>query len=116
MKKGIEAIDIIYKQELDFLSLARLNLLKKNTHLQELLLKKDNEVDTSLPPMNNSSCTAPSGQPFTLNPSFQIISVGGIKVIPLPATVPIIVSSLMSPTLVLIAIIWIMIRKKIWNI
>src|SRR5947207_10762396 len=57
MEKGIEATDIIYKRELDSLSSARLNLLEKNAHLQELLLKKEprgashNEVDTLSPPM-----------------------------------------------------------------
>ena len=56
MEKGIEATDIIYKRELDSLSSARLNLLEKNAHLQELLSKKEprgashNEVDT-LPPL-----------------------------------------------------------------
>ncbi|RIA80160.1 hypothetical protein C1645_839200 [Glomus cerebriforme] len=73
MKKGIEASDNIYKWELDSLSSARLNLLEKNAHLQELLSKKDNEVDTPPPPMNDSS------QPSTLNPSSQIISVGGAE-------------------------------------
>src|SRR2546430_330506 len=130
MEKGIEATDIIYKRELDSLSSARLNLLEKNAHLQELLSKKEprgashNEVDTLPPPMNNSSCTAPSSQPSALNPSSQIISVGGAEeVVPLPLTsAPIIASSLMSPiiiysilTLLLVAIIWIVVGKKIWN-
>jgi len=78
-EKGIEATDIIYKQKLDSLSSARLNLLEKNTHLQELLSKKEprgashNEVDTLPPP----------------NLLFQIISVGGAKAVSLPATAPI---------------------------
>ncbi len=64
--------------------------------------------------MNNSS------QPSTLNLLSQIISVGSIEAMLLPATVPIIVSFLMSPiliysilTLILIAIIWIVVGKKI---
>jgi len=102
----------VYKQELDSLSLTRLNLLEKNAHLQKLLSKKDNEVDIPLPPMNNSSQLSPEGTLSTLNPSFQIISVGGAEVVSLPETAPIIMSFLMSPmliysilTLVLIAII-----------
>ncbi|UZO14850.1 uncharacterized protein OCT59_006294 [Rhizophagus irregularis] len=74
MEKGKEASDNIYKRELDIWSSERLKLMEKNTHLQELLSKKDNEVDTPSPFMNDSSCTAPSGQPSTLNPSSQIIS------------------------------------------
>ncbi|CAB4495839.1 unnamed protein product [Rhizophagus irregularis] len=79
MEKGKEASDNIYKRELDIRSSERLKLMEKNTHLQELLSKKDNEVDTPSPFMNDSSCTAPSGQPSTLNPSSQIISVGGAE-------------------------------------
>jgi predicted nucleic acid-binding Zn-ribbon protein len=48
---------------------------------------------------------------------------GGAEVVSLPASAPIIASSLMSPlitytilTLLLIAIIWIVVGKKIWNI
>ncbi len=124
MEKGIKSSNSIFRREIDSLSSARLNLLEKNAHLQELLSKKEprgashNEVDTLSPPMNNSSCTAPSSQPSALNPSSQIISVGGAEVVPLPATVPIITSSLMSPiliysilTLLLIAIIWLVVRK-----
>ena len=55
MKKGIESSNSIFRQKIDILSSARLNLLEKNTHLQELLLKKDNEIDTLLPPMNDLS-------------------------------------------------------------
>lgn len=46
MEKRIKAKDIIYKWELDILSSVWLKLIKKNAHLQELLMKKDNEVDT----------------------------------------------------------------------
>ncbi|GBB91432.1 hypothetical protein RclHR1_18720003 [Rhizophagus clarus] len=77
-----------------------------------LVLKKDNEANTLSPPINNSS------HPSTLNPLFQIISVGGAEVISLPASAPIIASFLMSPlitytilTLLLIAIIWFMVKK-----
>src|SRR6266498_2558085 len=75
MEKGIESSNNIFRREIDFLSSARLNLLEKNAHLQELLSKKEprgalhNEVDTLPPPMNNSSYTAPSSQPSALNPS-----------------------------------------------
>ncbi|RGB25848.1 hypothetical protein C1646_771186 [Rhizophagus diaphanus] len=121
MEKGKEASDNIYKRELDIWSSERLKLIEKNTHFQELLSKKDNEVDTPSPSMNNSSCTAPSGQPSTLNPLSQIISVGGAEVVSLPVTAPIIASSSMSPmliysilTLVFITIICFMARKW-WN-
>ncbi|CAG8739877.1 22373_t:CDS:2 [Rhizophagus irregularis] len=97
MEKGKEASDNIYKRELDIWSSERLKLMEKNTHLQELLSKKDNEVDTPSPFMNDSSCTAPSGQPSTLNPSSQIISVGGAEAVSLPTTATIIASSSMSP-------------------
>ena len=119
MEKGKESSDSMYKREMDILSSGRLNLLEKNAHLQELLSKKNNEVDTPPPLMNNSS------QPSTtLNPPSQIISVGGAEeVVPLPLTsAPIIADSLMSPmliysilTLLLIAIIWFVVGKKIWN-
>ena len=118
MEKGKESSDSMYKREMDILSSGRLNLLEKNAHLQELLSKKNNEVDTPPPLMNNSS------QPSTtLNPPSQIISVGGAEAISLPATAPIIASSLLSPiiiysilTLLLIAIIWLVVRKKLWNL
>ena len=82
-----------------------------------------NEVDHPPPLMNNSSCTTPSGQPSSLNPLSQIISVGSAEAVSLPATALIITSSLMLLiliysilTLVLIAIIWIVVGKKLWNI
>ncbi|PKY31355.1 hypothetical protein RhiirB3_448922 [Rhizophagus irregularis] len=87
MEKGKEASDNIYKRELDIRSSERLKLMEKNTHLQELLSNKDNEVDTPSPFMNDSSYTAPSGQPSTLNPSSQIISVGGAEAVSLPEMV-----------------------------
>ncbi|RIA85938.1 hypothetical protein C1645_830049 [Glomus cerebriforme] len=61
-----------------------LSLEVKVPKLKELLLKKNNEIDTLLPSINNSS------QPSALNPSSQIISVGGAEVVSLPATAPII--------------------------
>src|SRR6266540_2171814 len=115
MEKGIKATHEITSRELDALFLARSKLMKKNAHLQELLSKKNNEVDTPSPLMNNSS------QPSTiLNPPSQIISVSSAEAISLPATAPIIVSSLLSLiiiysilTLLLIAIIWLMVGKKL---
>src|ERR1044072_1021715 len=109
MEKGIEASDNIYKRELDIRSSERLKLMEENSSLRnQLVLKKEprgashNEVDTPPPPMNDSL------QPSTLNPSSQIITVGGADAVSLPAA-----RSLMSPmliysilTLVLIAIIW----------
>jgi hypothetical protein len=77
-----------------------------------------NKVDIPLPPMNNPS------QPSALNSLiFQTISVGGTEAVSLPTTTPIIASSLMSPmliyiilTLLILAIIWLVVGKKIWNI
>src|SRR3954464_11384996 len=59
MEKGIEATHEITSQERDALSLARLNLIKENSRLRELVSKKDNEVDSPSPPMNNSSQKLP---------------------------------------------------------
>ncbi|RIA81378.1 hypothetical protein C1645_837121 [Glomus cerebriforme] len=120
MEKGIESSDSIYKRELDIQSSERLKLIEENRSLRDqLALKKEprgashNEVDTPPPPMNNLS------QPSA--PSSQSISIGGAEAISLPATAPIIASSLMLPiiiypmlTIVLIVIIWIM-DKKWWN-
>ena len=129
MEKGIESSKNIYNQTIDSLFSTRSNLIEVNRSLREqLALKKNNEVDRPPSPMNNSSCIAPdsknpsgSGQPSSLNPSSQIISVGGAEAISLPATASIITNSLISPmliysilTLVLIAIIWFMVRKW-WN-
>ncbi|GBB94353.1 hypothetical protein RclHR1_02340010 [Rhizophagus clarus] len=122
IEKGIEASDNIYKWELDIWSSERLKLIEENSSLRnQLALKKDNEVEFLFPLMNHSSQLGHEGIPSALNPSSQIISVGGAEVMPLPATAPITTSSLISPmliysilTLVLIAIIWFMIRKY-WN-
>ncbi|CAG8555876.1 9742_t:CDS:2 [Ambispora leptoticha] len=94
LEKGVEAKDIIFKRVLDI-------------YLH------------SPPPMNENG----SGQLSVLNSSpSQTISVGGVEAMPLPTTAPIITSSLISPmitysilTLLLIAIIWIVVGKKIWN-
>ena len=87
------------------------------------MLKKDNKVDLPLSPINDSSHLNSKKILSTLNPSFQIISVGSIKVMPLPATAFILASFLISPiiiysilTLLLIAIIWLVVRKKLWNL
>ncbi len=59
MEKGIEATYKITSWERDALSSARLNLMEENSHLWEIILKKDNEIiDLSNPPpspMNDSS-------------------------------------------------------------
>src|ERR1051325_7836197 len=104
--------------------------MEENRSLRDqLALKKNNEVDLPPPPMNdikeNESEQIPKEfQLSALNPSpSQIFSAGGAEVVSLPATAPIIASSLMSPiiiysilTLLLIAIIWIVVWKKLWNI
>src|SRR5436190_19879476 len=58
-----------------------------------------------------------------MNDSSQIISAGGAEMVSLPTTAPILASSLMSPiiiysilTLLLIAIIWYVVGKKLWNL
>ncbi|RIA84138.1 hypothetical protein C1645_832723 [Glomus cerebriforme] len=127
-EKGKETSDNIYKRELDIRSSERLKLMEKNSSLRDqLALKKEprgashNEVDTPPPPMNDSSCRAPSGQPSTLNPSSQIISVGDAEAVSLPVTAPIIASSSMSPMLIysILTLVFIMIicfmSRKWWN-
>ncbi|GBC01349.1 hypothetical protein RclHR1_04150013 [Rhizophagus clarus] len=122
MEKGIESSKNIYNQTIDSLFLTRSNLIEANRSLREqLALKKNNEVDRPPPPINNSSQLGPEETLSTSNPSSQIISVGGAKAVSLPATAPIVTSSLISPmliysilTLVLITIICFMARKW-WN-
>src|SRR5207245_721284 len=98
MEKGKESSDSMYKREIEILSSGRLKLIDENRSLRDqLALKKDNEVDTPPPPMNDSSQLGPEGTLSTFNSSSQIISVGGAEAVPLPATAPIIASSLMSP-------------------
>ena len=56
MEKGIEATDIIYKRELDIWSSERLKLMEENSSLRDqLAFKKDNEVESPSPLINNSS-------------------------------------------------------------
>ncbi|GES86508.1 hypothetical protein GLOIN_2v1777817 [Rhizophagus clarus] len=49
----------------------------------QLASKKNNEVDTPSPPMNDSSQLDPEGTLSTFNPSSQIISVGGAEAVSL---------------------------------
>jgi hypothetical protein len=115
MEKGIETSNNIFKREIDIRSSERLKLMEENRSLKDqLALKKEprashNEVDPPPPPMNNSL------QLPALDPT---ISIGGAEAVSLPASAPIIATSLISPmvtysilTLVLIAIIWFMARK-----
>ena len=55
MEKGIEATHEITSREIDALRKARLNSMEENRSLRDQLVsKKDNEVDTPFPSMNNS--------------------------------------------------------------
>src|SRR2546429_5963446 len=120
MEKEIELSNNIFKQEIDIRSSERLKLMEENRSLRnQLVSKKDNEVDPSPQSMNDSSQLGPKGTISTLDPT---ISVGGAKAVPLPATTPIIASSLISLMitysiliLFLIAIMWFIVGKKIWN-
>ncbi|CAG8650884.1 14760_t:CDS:2, partial [Gigaspora rosea] len=88
IEKGIEATHKITSQEIDTLASARLNLIKENSHLREIISKKDNEITdlSNLPPpsMNDLSQLDPEGTLSTLNPLSQIIPVGGAEVVPSP--------------------------------
>ena len=54
MKKRIKSSDSIYKWELDIRSSKRSKLMKENRSLKDqLALKKDNEVDSPFPPIND---------------------------------------------------------------
>ncbi|GBB96534.1 hypothetical protein RclHR1_27790002 [Rhizophagus clarus] len=70
--KGIEETHEIISQKLDDLFLARLNLMKENSHLREIISKKDNEIadlsNPSLPPMNDSSQKLPGWVSDNLRP------------------------------------------------
>src|SRR6266542_477313 len=109
MEKGIESSNNIFRWEIDALHSARSKLREKNRFFRDQLeLKENNEISPPLPLMNDSS---------------QIISAGGAEMVSLPATAPIIASSLLSPiiiysilTLLLIAIIWLVVGKKLWNL
>ena len=95
--------------------------MEENSLLRnQLATKKDDEADRPPLPMNDSLQLGPKETLPTLDPT---ISVGGAKVVPLLATAPFIATSLMTPlvtysilTLLLIAIIWIVVGKKIWHI
>ncbi|PKY36788.1 hypothetical protein RhiirB3_460226, partial [Rhizophagus irregularis] len=101
MEKGIEASDSIYKRKLDIRSSERLKLMEENSSLKDqLVLKKDNKVDTPPPPMNDSSQLGPEGTPSTFNHPSHIISVGGAEAVSLPETAPIVTSPLRSPMLI----------------
>ena len=114
MEKGIESSNSIFRREIDALYSARSKLREENRSFRDQLeLKENNEIPPPLPPMNDSS---------------QIISAGGVEMvssaqsIPLVPAIPIVADSLMSPmliyfilTLLLIAIIWLVVGKKIWN-
>ena len=108
MEKGIESSNSIFRWEIDALYSARSKLREENRSFRnQLELKENNEISPPLPPMNDSS---------------QIISAGGAETVSLPTTTPILASCLISPiiiysilTLLLIAIIWLVVGKKIWN-
>ncbi|GBC35998.2 hypothetical protein GLOIN_2v1787633 [Rhizophagus irregularis DAOM 181602=DAOM 197198] len=114
MEKGIESSNSIFRREIDALYSARSKLREENRSFRDQLeLKENNEISLPLPPMNDSS---------------QIISASGAEMvssaqaIPLVPAIPIVADSLMSPmliysilTLLLIAIIWLVVGKKIWN-
>jgi hypothetical protein len=95
MEKGIESSNNIFKREIDTWTSKRLKLMEENRSLKDQLAsKKNNEVDHPLPPTNNSLQLGLKGTLPTLD---LIISVGGVEAVPLPATTPIIASSLISP-------------------
>ncbi|CAB4390875.1 unnamed protein product [Rhizophagus irregularis] len=63
MEKGIESSNNIFKREIDALSSGRLKLIEANSHLQEIISKKDSEIaELSNPPplpINNLSQKLP---------------------------------------------------------
>ena len=95
--------------------------MEENRFLRDqLALKKDNKVDPLLLPINNLLQYDPEGTLSTLNPSSQIISVGSTEAVSLPETTPIVMSFLLSPIIIysilillLIAIIWLVVGKKL---
>ncbi|CAB4390172.1 unnamed protein product [Rhizophagus irregularis] len=109
MKRGIESSNSIFRREIDALYSARSKLREENRSFRDQLeLKENNEIPPSPPPMNDSS---------------QIISVGGAETVSLPSAIPIVASSLMSPLIIysiliflLIAIMYFVFGKKIWNL
>jgi hypothetical protein len=121
MEKWIESSNNIFKREIDSRSSERLKLMEENRSLKDQLAsKKNNEVDRPLPSTNNLLQLGLKGTLPTPDPT---ISIGGAEAVPLPATTPIIASSLISPmvtysilTLLLIAVIWLVVGEKIWNL
>jgi len=109
MEKGIESSNSIFRRKIDALYSAQSKLREENRSFRDQLeLKENNEISLPLPSMDDSS---------------QIISAGDAKIVSLPTTAPILASFLMSPiiiysilTLLLIAIIWYVVRKKLWNL
>jgi len=87
MEKGIESSNSIFRQEIDALHSARSKLREENRSFRDQLeLKENNEIPPLFPPMNDSSS--------------KIISAGDAEAVSLPATTPIITSSLISPMLI----------------
>jgi hypothetical protein len=72
MEKGMEATHKITSREIDTLRKERLNSMEENSHLREIISKKDNEIaDLSNPPpspMNNSSQKLPGWVSDNLRP------------------------------------------------
>ena len=72
MEKGIEATHEITSREIDALSSARLNLTKENSRLQEIISKKDKEIEDLSnpppPPMNDSTQKLPGWLSDDLRP------------------------------------------------
>ena len=109
MEKGIESSNSIFRREIDALYSARSKLREENRSFRDQLeLKENNEISPPLPPMNDSS---------------QIISVGGAEMVSLPSAISIVASSLMLPLIIypiliflLIAIMYFIFGKKIWNL
>ncbi|RIA84390.1 hypothetical protein C1645_832326, partial [Glomus cerebriforme] len=96
MEKGIEALDNIYKRELDIRSSERLKMMEENRSLRDQLASKKNTSSEII------SDTASPGK-FILRVGIAKHS-GDAKVVPLsqemplaPVTIPAVMSSLMSP-------------------
>ena len=72
MEKGIEATHEITSRERDALSSARLNLIEENSRLQEIISKKNKEIedlsDPPPPPMNDSTQKLPGWLSDDLRP------------------------------------------------
>jgi hypothetical protein len=72
MEKGIEATHEITSREIDALRKARLNSMEENSHLREIISKKDNEIadlsNLPFPLMNDSSQKLPGWLSDDLRP------------------------------------------------